>query len=67
MCNSEHSEGINLFRENMQDYQKRHPRQRLALVSILGENTEFSTYKGKHGNQTFMASNAVDKKIRYKR
>ena len=60
-------EAIYSFRENLQRYQKKNPKQKLALLSVVGENAESSALATIQENHAFMASNAFEEKIRYKR
>ena len=60
-------EAIYSFRENLQRYQKKNPKQKVALLSVLGENAESSALATIQENHAFMASNAFEEKIRYKR
>ena len=80
MCNNEPSERLKVhavtgsdleamhsFRENLQRYQKKNPKQKVALLSVHGENAVSSALATIQENHAFMASNAFEEKIRYKR
>ena len=60
-------EAIHSYRENLQRYQKKNPKQKLALLSVLDEHVASSAVATIQENHTFTASNAFQEKIKYKR